>query len=361
VSLGEGATPLYSSEAVARYVGLRDFALKHEGMNPTGSFKDRGMTVAVTQAKRAGATNVVCASTGNTSASLAAYAASARLACLIVVPDGATAIGKLSQALAYGARTVAVRGDFDAAMRMVRELAREGSVYLCNSLNPFRLEGQKTIVLELCAQRDWLAPDWIVLPAGNLGNTAAFGKAFLEAHQLGLIDRLPRLAAIQAAGAAPFLAAFERGFDRLEPVVPDTLATAIRIGDPVSFKRAVSSIKGCRGVVAQVSDADILDAKAVVDAAGIGAEPASCASVAGARRLVAGGVIQPSEDVVCLLTGHVLKDPETTVRYHRGEVVGHIAARANRILVIDPDISKLRDIARGSLAFAGDDGEKLSS
>lgn len=327
VTLGEGDTPLLRGVAVARYVGVDDLALKHEGHNPTGSFKDRGMTVAVGRARRAGARVLACASTGNTAASLAAYAAHGGLRAAIVVPAEATARGKLSQAVAHGARTVRVEGDFDQAMALVLELARAGEVALLNSANPWRVEGQKTIVFELLAQRRWEPPDWFVFPAGNLGNAAAFGKALREAREQGWIERLPRLAAVQASGAAPFAAAYARDFARCDPVAAETIATAIRIGAPVSFPRAVRALRDTNGVVTAVDDADILDAKAVVDAAGIGAEPASCASVAGARELVREGTIAPGASVVCLLTGHLLKDPETTLAYHEGRLGA--APRAN--------------------------------
>ncbi len=340
VTRHEGNTPLYDAPTVAAHAGLETIRLKHEGMNPTGSFKDRGMTVAVSQARRAGASLLACASTGNTAASLAAYAAAAGLRSAILVPEGAVALGKLGQSLAYGARTLLVRGDFDAAMRLVEEAGESLGVYLVNSINPFRLEGQKTIVLETLAQLGWDAPDWIAFPAGNLGNASAFGKALVEAREAGLVDRIPRLAAIQAEGANPFARAFRTGFGPLVPVRAETVATAIRIGAPVSYSRAVRAIRATNGVVTDVADDAILDAKAVVDAAGIGAEPASCASVAGVRRLVAEGVIGRSERVVCVLTGHLLKDPEATVAYHEGRLGD--GARANRPRTVDPTIDDLR-------------------
>lgn len=312
----EGNTPLYRRDAIARFVGHDDLALKHEGENPTGSFKDRGMTVAVTQAVRAGATAVACASTGNTSASMAAYAAQAGLPALVFVPAGKVAAGKLAQALAYGARTLLVDGDFDACLRLVREASEALSIALLNSINPWRLEGQKTIVWELLQQLAWDPPDWIVVPAGNLGNTSAFGKALREAKGLGLIRRVPRVASVQAAGASPFYRSFRSGFRRQFRVDAETVATAIRIGDPASHDRAVRTIRETNGVVTSVPDREILEAKAVVDAAGIGCEPASAASVAGARRLVREGVIRKGQSVVAILTGHVLKDPGIVMEYH---------------------------------------------
>jgi threonine synthase len=312
----EGNTRLYRRESIARFAGHDDLALKHEGENPTGSFKDRGMTVAATQALRAGATAVACASTGNTSASMAAYAAQAGVPALVFVPSGKVAAGKLAQALAYGARTLLVEGDFDACLRLVREASEALGIALLNSINPWRLEGQKTIVLEMLQQRGWDPPDWIVVPAGNLGNTSAFGKALREAKGLGLVRRVPRIAAVQAAGANPFYRSFRCGFRQRFTVEADTVATAIRIGDPASHDRAVRTIRETDGVVTQVSDREILDAKAVVDAAGVGCEPASAASVAGTRRLVREGVIRPGESVVGILTGHVLKDPGIVMEYH---------------------------------------------
>jgi threonine synthase len=310
VSHPEGNTPLVERDGVSRWAGVASLSLKHEGHNPTGSFKDRGMTAAVTQARRVGATAIACASTGNTSASLAAYGAQAGLPALVLVPVGKVSLGKLAQTVAYGARTLLVRGDFDDCLRLVREASERLGVYLANSVNPFRVEGQKTIVLELLQQLGWEAPEWIALPAGNLGNTSAFGKALREAHALGLIDRVPRLAAIQASGAAPFAAAFAEDFAERRSVRAETVATAIRIGDPASWDRAVDAIRFTNGVVAAVSDDEILAAKQVIDASGVGCEPASAASVAGVRALAARGVIAPGDRVVAVLTGHVLKDPE---------------------------------------------------
>jgi threonine synthase len=312
----EGNTALYRREVIARWTGLERLALKHEGENPSGSFKDRGMTVAVTQAVHTGARAVACASTGNTSASMAAYAAQAGLRALVFVPAGKVAAGKLAQALAYGARTLLVRGDFDACLRLARESSAALGIRLLNSVNPWRLEGQKTIVLELLQQLGWEPPDWIAVPAGNLGNTSAFGKALREARALGLIPRVPRLLAVQAAGANPFYRSFRTGFRRRFEVPAETVATAIRIGAPASFERGARAIRETDGVVTQVSDAEILRAKAVIDAAGIGCEPASAASLAGVRKLRRAGRIGPHDSVVCVLTGHVLKDAQTVMDYH---------------------------------------------
>ena len=347
ISKPEGNTNLYAVGAsepsglrrIGQYVGLENFYLKHEGENPTGSFKDRGMTVGITQARALGARAVACASTGNTSASLAAYAAQAELPCLVFIPQGQIAYGKLSQALAYGALNLQIAGDFDAAMRLVQQACRELDIYLLNSLNPFRIEGQKSIALEFLQQLAWQVPDWVVLPAGNLGNTSALGKAFSEAQALGLIERLPRLAAVQAAGANPFYQSFQTGFAERFTVQAQTVASAIKIGAPVSYARARRAIEQTNGLVEQVSDAEILEAKAVVDAAGIGCEPASAATVAGAKKLVERDLIKPSDRVVGLLTGHLLKDPETTVNYHTGE--GPSGHYQNRPVQIEPEVQSV--------------------
>jgi threonine synthase len=341
----EGNTPLLAREAVRVWTGLPELRLKHEGHNPTGSFKDRGMTVGVTQAKRIGAPAVACASTGNTSASLAAYGAQAGLPVLVFVPAGQVALGKLSQSLAYGARTLLVDGDFDACLRLVQEASTRLGVYLVNSINPFRIEGQKTIVLELLQQLGWEVPDWIVLPAGNLGNTSAFGKALREAHAWGLIDRVPRLAAIQAAGAGPFAAGFAEHFARRHTVKAETIATAIKIGDPASWDRAVRAIQETSGVVSTVTDGEILEAKAVVDAAGVGCEPASAASVAGARQLCERGVIGRGDRVVAVLTGHVLKDPGALLAYH--QEMEPPPARANRPIPIRAELGDVERVLGG--------------
>ncbi len=345
VSWPEGNTALLQRRQVCDWAGCDGLLLKHEGMNPTGSFKDRGMTVGVTQAKRIDATAVACASTGNTSASLAAYAAHAGLPALVFVPAGSIALGKLTQSLAYGARTLLVRGDFDACLKLAEDASRELGVYLLNSINPFRVEGQKTIVFELLQQLDWQAPDWIVVPAGNLGNTAAFGKALMEATSLGLIDRVPRIAAIQAEGAAPFAAGFREGFVQRRTVRAATIATAIRIGDPASWVRGVRTIHDTDGVVIAVGDDEILEAKAVVDGAGVGCEPASAASVAGVRRLIRDGTIRKEARVVAVLTGHVLKDPGILLKYH--QETEPRPDRANRPIEVGTDVREVARILRG--------------
>jgi threonine synthase len=344
VSYPEGNTPLLHRVALDRWAGVDHLLLKHEGHNPTGSFKDRGMTVGVTQAVRVGARAVACASTGNTSASLAAYAAQAGIPALVLVPAGGVASGKLAQTLAYGARTLLVRGDFDQCLRMVDQATTELGVYLLNSINPFRIEGQKTVVFEVLQQLSWDAPDWIVFPAGNLGNTAAFGKALREAHDWGLIARTPRLAAVQAEGAAPFARSFAEGFSRRHRVKADTVATAIKIGDPASYERAVAAIRETNGVVLSVSDSELLDAKAAIDASGVGCEPASAVSLAGLRRLVQQGSVKPSERVIGILTGHILKDPGLLLRYH--QELEPPPPGANRPIEIEPTLEALEAVLR---------------
>ncbi|MBA3890766.1 MAG: threonine synthase [Gemmatimonadaceae bacterium] len=327
VSHPEGNTPLLVRRVVSDWTGVDGLLMKHEGHNPTGSFKDRGMTAAVTQARRIGARAVACASTGNTSASLAAYAALAGLPALVIVPKGQVAMGKLAQTLAYGARTLLVDGDFDTTLALLRAAGESLGLYLVNSVNAFRIEGQKAIAFELLHQLAWDPPDWIVLPAGNLGNTAALGKALVEAKRIGLIGRLPRIAAVQAAGAAPFATSFANRFRTHEPVRAETVATAIRIGDPASWSRGVRAIRDTDGVVLAVTDDEILEAKAVVDAAGAGCEPGSAAAVAGVRSLIRGGTINPGDRVVAILTGHILKDPAILLDYHAAP--GRPHSRAN--------------------------------
>jgi threonine synthase len=300
------------------------------------------MTVGVSHARAVGARIVACASTGNTSASLAAYASAAGLPSLVLVPEGKIATGKLAQTLAYGATVVQIDGDFDAALALLRELATAFDVYLVNSLNPFRLEGQKTIVFETIEQRGWQPPDWIVLPGGNLGNTAAFGKALTELRAVGLIDRLPRLAVVQAAGAAPFAAYHASGWEEFTPVRAETVASAIKIGSPASTPRARRSIVSTAGWDTTVCDDDILDANAAIDRAGIGCEPASAASLAGLLRLVREEVIRPDETAVALLTGHLLKDAEAITAYHLEDVAGSPRPGANRPIRVAAELPALK-------------------
>ena len=321
VTLQEGNTPLLDAPQAAKYGGLDAIQFKHQGYNPSASFKDNGMTAGVTQAVKLGMRRVACVSTGNTSASMAAYAAAAGLRAVIFIPHGNTAYGKLAQVLEYGALTLQVKANFDQILALVRELTEELSMYLLNSINPFRIEGQKTIVVEMLDQRAWKVPDWIVLPGGNLGNVSALGKGLRELEQIGLIDRSPRLAVVQAQGSAPFAELFLRGEGPLRPVQnPETLATAIRIGAPVSWPRALREMKSRRGVVEKVSEQELADAKAVIGRCGIGCEPASAATLAGIRKLTAAGTIAKDADVVAVLTGHLLKDPDFVFRYHTGQL-----------------------------------------
>jgi threonine synthase len=304
-------------------------------MNPTGSFKDLGMTTGVTQARRLGATSVACASTGNTSASMAAYAARAGMNAIVFIPSGQIALGKLSQALDYGAVVVQIEGDFDDAMRLVREIAAESDLYLLNSVNPFRLEGQKATAFEMLQQRDWRVPDRIVVPGGNLGNSSAIGKGFKELLDIGVIDRMPNITIIQAEGANPLYRMWQRYNDagtqgrgdaaneelKFEPLQgAATLATAIKIGSPVSWPKAWRTLQCSAGAVEQVSEQDIADAKAIIGRDGIGCEPASAVTLAGIKKLIAAGTMRADEDVIAILTGHVLKDPDYVVNYHRGEL-----------------------------------------
>jgi len=347
VSRGEGNTPLYWDDRLAGYAGLTGgrFGIKHEGHNPTGSFKDRGMTVGVSHARAIGARALACASTGNTSASLASYAASAGLPALVIIPEGRISASKLSQTIAFGATVVQIDGDFDLALRLLRLLADTGAVYLANSVNPFRPEGQKTIVFEILEHFGWNVPDVIALPGGNLGNTAAFGKALSEAYQVGLIGTLPRIVTVQAAGAAPFAAYYESGFDHYAPVKAETIATAIKVGDPASVDRARRSIELTGGIVTTATDEELLDAKALIDRIGIGCEPASAASLAGIRKLVESGEIAPDATVVGVVTAHVLKDTDAIVAYHLNDGLdGNRRTFANRPLTIPAELDALQRV-----------------
>ena len=338
VTIGEGQTILQCADSVAEFVGLNagKLHLQYEGLNPSGSFKDNGMTAAFTHARMVGAKRAACASTGNTSASLAVFCAVTRLAkAIIFVGSGKISYGKLAQALDHRALTVQIAGDFDDAMLRVQEVATQLGIYLVNSLNPFRLEGQKTIMYRVLEGLGWEVPDWIVVPGGNLGNASAFGKAFREMLDLELIDRVPRLAIINATGAntlyqlvekqglgwsdgQPDMASVDAYYEKLsaDGVRASTIASAIEINRPVNLKKALRALSVCGGVVREVSDQQIMDAKAQVGAGGLGCEPASAASVAGVKLLREDGTIAPSERVVCILTGHLLKDPIATLSYH---------------------------------------------
>ena len=359
ITMREGNTPLIEAARAAEYAGLEALAFKHQGFNPTGSFKDNGMTTGASQAAALGKHVVACVSTGNTSASLAAYAAYGGLRAVIFIPAGQIASGKLAQALEYGALTIQVQANFDVTWKIVFHLVEQAGIYLLNSVNPFRVEGQKTIVVEMMEQLGWEVPDWIVLPGGNLGNSSAFGKGLREMKQLGLIARLPRMAVIQAEGSAPLYQLIRRAAAEgrppweigLQPVEsPQTLATAIRIGSPASWKKALREIEATRGVCEAVSEQEIADAKAVIGLSGIGCEPASAATLAGIRKLVSRNVIGKSDRVVAVLTGNLLKDPGYTLAYHEGTLSLPQEGKAmpiepgfpNRPISVPPDAAQIQ-------------------
>ena len=322
ITLREGNTPLYELPRAAAAVGIDWLLAKHQGMNPTGSFKDTGMTAALSVAAERGFEWVACASTGNTSAAMAAYAARAGLRSIVLIPEGKIAWGKLSQSMDYGAITLQLRTDFDGCVRALAELIERLPIYLLNSVNPYRLEGQKTPAFEMLEQLDWQIPEHIIVPGGNLANNAALGKGFEELLHLGLISRIPKISIIQAAGANPLVRSMaENGGRTLIPVVADTRATAIRIGNPASFRKAVHNLQTSGGWVEEVSEQEIALAKAQIGAEGIGCEPASAVTLAGLKKLVAQGKITREERVVLILTGHTLKDPQYTIDYHRGELL----------------------------------------
>lgn len=322
ITLREGNTPLYDLPRSARITGVARLFAKHQGTNPTGSFKDCGMTVAATFARSAGFRWVACASTGNTSASMAAYAARGGMRSLVLVPEGKISWSKLSQALDYGAVTCQLRTDFDGCLRLLQELVLRAPVYQLNSINPFRLEGQKTLALELLEQLDWQPPDHIIVPGGNLGNSSAIGKALREMRDLKLISRMPRLSVIQAEGANALVRTLrEADGKRLISVRPETRATAIRIGNPASWKKAVAVVNATGGTCEQVSEFEIAQAKAEIGAEGLGCEPASAVTLAGLKKLVKQKFVRPEETVVLVLTGNLLKDPDYTIEFHRGDLL----------------------------------------
>lgn len=330
VTLFEGNTPIHDAPRSAGYCRLDALRLKHQGCNPTGSFKDTGMCAAVTQALLVGARTVVCASTGNTAASLAAYAARAGLQPAILLPRGQITAAKLAQSMDYGALVCEIDGNFDDCMRLIQDLGEDPAIYVANSINPFRIEGQKTVAFEMMNQCDWRVPDHVVVPGGNMGNSSALGKGFEELLALGLIEKLPKLSVIQAEGASPLarlFATLSASDSRPESPVPEslefeshplTLATAIKIGAPVSWKKALRAVLRSGGKIVSVTELEIADAKAMIGRDGIGCEPASATTVAGIRKLVAAGHIRREESVVAVLTGHVLKDPDYVSAYHRG-------------------------------------------
>ena len=373
MTIGEGQTLCQRADTVANFVGSKpgNLYLQYEGMNPSGSFKDNGMTAAFTHASMVGARRAACASTGNTSASLAIYcAATDMMRAVIFIGSGKISYGKLSQALEHGALTIQIAGDFDDALRRVQEVSKQLGIYLVNSINPFRLEGQKTIMFRILEALRWEVPDWIVVPGGNLGNSSAFGKAFFELKELGLIDKMPRLAVINAAGANTFYQLCEKHSVRWNAGVPntdvidsymkrmddtnsraDTLASAIEINRPVNLPKALRALERLGGVVRETTDQEMLDAKAKIGAGGLGCEPASAASVAGLQKLIREGVISPDERVVCVLTAHLLKDPTATVAYHSSDpkmfedVLGKRGVKrasfANRAVQVPNDLSEI--------------------
>lgn len=314
VTLEEGGTPFCKCDKLGEKLGV-DLYVKVEGSNPTGSFKDRGMSVGITKAVELGVDTVGCASTGNTSASLAAYAARAGLRCVVLLPSGKVALGKLAQAMFHGAEVLSVNGNFDEALEAVTALALEGQLYLLNSVNPFRLEGQKSIGFEIVDDLGWKSPDRIILPVGNAGNISAIWKGIKEFHRAGFMEDLPMMTGIQAEGAAPIVRAIRENKEDIVPFEnPETVATAIRIGAPVSSLKAIRAINESDGFAETVSDEEILSAqKLLARTEGIGVEPASAASIAGLIKLVDGGEIDKNEQIVCIVTGHLLKDPTTAI------------------------------------------------
>jgi threonine synthase len=306
ITLCEGNTPLIRAENLEKLMPGIEIYLKYEGLNPTGSFKDRGMTMAVTKAVEEGSKAIICASTGNTSASAAAFAAKAGIKCVVIIPNNKIAMGKLAQAIAYGAKIIAIDGNFDDALNMVKEISEKYPITLVNSVNPYRIEGQKTAAFEVSNQLGE-APDYLCIPVGNAGNITAYWKGFKEYKEKGNIDKLPRLLGFQAEGAAPIVE--NRVFDR-----PETIATAIRIGNPASWDKAVNALKESEGIIDKLSDEKILEAyKMIASSEGIFAEPASCISVAGLYKLYKEGKLKEGMKAVCILTGNGLKDPDTAV------------------------------------------------
>ncbi len=337
VTLAEGNTPLVEAPHAGKWAGGMKLTVKHQGANPTGSFKDLGMTACVSQAAILGCGVVACASTGNTSASMSAYAVRAGMKSLVFVPAGKVTPAKLAQAVEFGATVIEVAGNFDQAFQLLQSLTRELNLYLVNSLNPFRLEGQKTIIFEILERRGWRVPDYIVVPGGNLGNVSAIGKGLCELRRWGFIDKLPRLIVTQAEGANPFYRMLAAGAAELTPIAePHTEATAIRIGNPVNWKKALRAIRATDGICESLSDDEIFEAKAALARDGIGCEPASATTVAGIRKLRGSGKIEPGADVVAILTGNQLKDPESSLRRRSTEDL------ARQRISVDADAGKLR-------------------
>jgi threonine synthase len=322
VTLREGNTPLYPLFRSAKALGVNQLFAKHQGMNPTGSFKDTGMTAALSVASERGFKWVACASTGNTSAAMAAYAARAGLRSLVLIPEGKIAWGKLSQAMDYGAVTCQLKTDFDGCLRLLTEIVRTEPIYLLNSVNPYRLEGQKTPAFEIAEALDWNVPDHLIVPGGNLGNSSALGKGFKELKDLGLVGSIPRISVVQAEGANPLVRMLAKGPGAaLEPIEAHTRATAIRIGNPASWRKAARVVEETGGWCIDVSEAEIAIAKAELGAEGLGCEPASAVTLAGLKKLRAKSLIASSDVVVLVLTGHTLKDADYTIDFHRGTLL----------------------------------------
>ncbi|REE69484.1 L-threonine synthase [Paenibacillus taihuensis] len=314
LTLQEGNTPLVRAENLSKELGLNLF-FKYEGLNPTGSFKDRGMVMAVAKAMEEGSTTIMCASTGNTSAAAAAYAARGGLNCIVLIPNNNIALGKLAQAVIYGAKVIAINGNFDRALEIVREITAKHPITLVNSVNPYRIEGQKTAAFEVVDQLNGEAPDYLAIPVGNAGNISAYWKGFKELHAHGRIAKLPKMVGFEAEGAM----AIVKG----EPIAePETIATAIRIGNPASWKTAVAAAEESEGQINYVTDEEILHAyKLIASREGIFAEPASAASIAGVLKLKREGKFQGGETVVCVLTGHGLKDPNIAIKSVQAEPI----------------------------------------
>jgi threonine synthase len=345
VSLSEGSTPLVGTRRAGWWAGPVHLTIKHQGNNPTGSFKDLGMTACITRAASRGIRMVACASTGNTSSSMAAYAARAGMKALLFVPYRQISAAKLAQALDFGALVVEVGDTFDEAFKLLRDIALELGLYLVNSVNPFRIEGQKTIVAEMLEQRAWRPPDYIVVPGGNLGNASAIGKGLRELKELGFIEKIPHVLVIQAAGASPFYQTVAAGSQVLIPVDnPNTEATAIRIGRPANWKKAQRVLQWTGGSCESVTDEEIFEAKTILAEDGVGCEPASAATVAGVRKLVRAGKIERHADIVCVLTGNQLKDTEYIMR-HRSE-----DQESRQRLRVEPDLEALRRVLEKALA-----------
>ena len=338
VTINEGNTPLYKCDRLARSIGISDLWVKHEGLNPSGSFKDRGMTVGVTKAVELDVGGVACASTGNTSASLAIFAAKAELPCFVLLPKGKVALGKVAQAMMHGAKVYSLRGNFDDALRVVRILCDEENIYLLNSVNPYRLEGQKTIAFEVAEKLEWDVPDRLILPVGNAGNISAIFKGFSELKILGITDEIPKMTGIQAAGARPVVDAIKAAKAEITPDAnPETIASAIRIGDPVNAAKALHAIRDSGGIAESVTDEEITEAQLqLARVEGIGVEPASAASIAGLKKLVQLGTIAKDERVVCITTGHLLKDPERVINI------------CETPIEIDADVNVLRKMMKGA-------------